>query len=160
MGGQAEAITTEMRRTFTAGPVAAATALAVAVAALGSAGGPDGGAARAAGRAARGRRPRPQPAGKRKFRRIAGAALTELLPAATGNGAEPVPAPADTPPHDADPEQVPPGKAFAAGPAVPGGRPSKPATSVQLPDDTSLVAEPGQPPQEPGIDPSPGPAEH
>jgi proteasome alpha subunit len=100
MGGvQAEALTSEMRRTF-APDQSLADALAIAVAALGSVGGTDGA-------------PRSLPAaqlevavldrnrGKRKFRRIAGAALTALLPADVG--AEPSePAPADTPPHDED----------------------------------------------------------
>jgi len=97
-GGQADALTSEMKRTFAEGrPLA--DALAVAVAALGSVGGTDGGH-------------RSLPAsqlevavldrtrGKRKFRRIAGAALTALLPADRGEPAG-EPAPADTPPHDA-----------------------------------------------------------
>jgi proteasome alpha subunit len=83
MGGQAEAITTELRRTFTAGG-SLHDCLVAAVAALGSAGGTDG-------------KPRVLPTvqlevavldrtrGKRKFRRISGAALTALLPAANGN---------------------------------------------------------------------------
>jgi proteasome alpha subunit len=98
-GGQADAITDEMKRTYTAGqPLAAA--LATAVAALGSAGGTDGS-----------RRALPaeqlevavldRTRGKRKFRRIAGSALTALLPARHGEPAG-EPAPADTPPHDRD----------------------------------------------------------
>src|SRR6476660_7029724 len=78
MGGQAEAITTELRRNFTAGG-SLHECLAAAVAALGSAGGTDG-------------KPRVLPTaqlevavldrtrGKRKFRRLTGAALTQLLP--------------------------------------------------------------------------------
>jgi proteasome alpha subunit len=101
MGGQAEALTTEIRRTFTEG-LALGAALAVAVRGLGSVGG--NGA------------PRTLPAkqlevavldrtrGKRKFKRIEGATLAALLPAAEDDddakAAEP--APADTPPHDAD----------------------------------------------------------
>jgi proteasome alpha subunit len=97
MGGQAEALTSEMRRTFAAGQ-ALREALNAAVTALGSVGGTDGGA-------------RSLPAGqlevavldrtrgKRKFRRLTGLALTELLPASHGEPAGP-PAPADTPPHD------------------------------------------------------------
>jgi proteasome alpha subunit len=80
MGGQAEAITAELRRGFTSGATLQ-DGLAVAVGALGSAGGTDG-------------RARVLPTsqlevavldrtrGKRKFRRIAGRMLTELLPSA------------------------------------------------------------------------------
>jgi proteasome alpha subunit len=96
MGGQAEALTTEVKRQFQP-ESALADALKVAVQSLGSVGS-DGG-------------PRSLPAeqlevavldrtrGKRKFRRLTGAALSALLPAL---GAEPPaePAPADTPPHD------------------------------------------------------------
>ena len=98
MGGQAEALTTEMRRTYQAG-LTLADALAVAVRALGSVGGNGS--------------PRTLPANQlevavldrtrptRKFKRLTGAALTPLLPADTvGRPAEP--APADTPRHDAD----------------------------------------------------------
>ncbi|HEU5007850.1 MAG TPA: hypothetical protein VFT67_12810, partial [Jatrophihabitantaceae bacterium] len=96
-GGQADAITEEMKRTYTAGqPLQAA--VQTAVAALGSAGGTDG---------ARRALPAEQlevavldrTRGKRKFRRIAGSALTALLPAGHGEPAG-EPAPADTPPHD------------------------------------------------------------
>jgi proteasome alpha subunit len=78
MGGQAEALTSEVRSAFRPG-LALAEALSVAVGALGSVGGADG-------------NPRTLPAGqlevavldrtrgKRKFRRITGAALTDLLP--------------------------------------------------------------------------------
>jgi proteasome alpha subunit len=100
-GGQADAITSEMKRTFAAArPLE--QALATAVGALGSVGGADGNA-------------RSLPAeqlevavldrtrGKRKFRRISGAALTALLP--PGQGEQPSePAPADTPPHDRESE--------------------------------------------------------
>ncbi len=84
MGGQADALTNEVRANFTAG-LDLRDALAVAVRALGSAG--------AAG-PANGPAPRELPAGqlevavldrtrgKRKFKRITGLALTELLPAA------------------------------------------------------------------------------
>ena len=98
-GGQADAITEEMKRTYTTGqPLEAA--LAIAVTALGSVGGTDGT-----------RRALPaeqlevavldRTRGKRKFRRISGAALTALLPAGHGEQAG-EPAPADTPPHDRD----------------------------------------------------------
>jgi proteasome alpha subunit len=98
MGGQADSLTTELRRSFGSG-LALREALRVAVAALGSVGGTDGGA-------------RSLPAGqlevavldrnrsKRKFRRLAGGVLAELLPRDGGPAAEP--APADTPPHDRD----------------------------------------------------------
>jgi proteasome alpha subunit len=80
MGGPADALTTEMRSAFAPG-LPLGDALGLAVRALGSVGGSNGA-------------PRPLPAGqlevavldrnrgKRKFRRIAGAALTDLLPAA------------------------------------------------------------------------------
>jgi proteasome alpha subunit len=79
MGGQAEALTSEMRTAFRPGQPLR-DALAVAVGALGTAGGPGGD-------------PRSLPAGQlevavldrtrgqRKFKRITGLALTELLPA-------------------------------------------------------------------------------
>ena len=98
-GGQADSITEQMKRTYAAGqPLQAA--LTTAVAALGSAGGTDG---------ARRALPAEQlevavldrTRGKRKFRRIAGTALTALLPAGHGEPAG-EPAPADTPPHDRD----------------------------------------------------------
>jgi proteasome alpha subunit len=98
MGGQAEALTTEIRRTFTEG-LELGAALGVAVHGLGSVGGNG--------------TPRTLPAnqlevavldrtrGTRKFKRVEGAALTALLP--TDSSAAPAdPAPADTPPHDAD----------------------------------------------------------
>jgi proteasome alpha subunit len=102
MGGQSEAIATRMRTQFQAGQDLR-TALAVAVDALGSVGGTDGGT-------------RTLPAaqlevavldrtrGKRKFRRISGAALIDALPAGhNGSPADPH-ATADTPPYDeADP---------------------------------------------------------
>jgi proteasome alpha subunit len=79
MGGQADAIMTELRGRFTLGQ-SLEECLGMAVGALGSAGGTDG-------------KPRELPTsqlevavldrtrGKRKFRRISGAALTALLPA-------------------------------------------------------------------------------
>src|SRR6476469_1990847 len=88
MGGQAEAITTELRRTFTPG-ASLHDCLTAAVAALGSGGSTDG-------------KPRVLPnaqlevavldrtRGKRKFRRISGAALAALLPPAE-NGATDTP---------------------------------------------------------------------
>jgi proteasome alpha subunit len=98
MGGQADSLNSEIRREFRAG-LALGDALAVAVSALASAGGTNG-------------VPRSLPArqlevavldrnrGARKFRRVTGLALTELLPADHGEPAEP--APTDTPPHDED----------------------------------------------------------
>ncbi|HET8581823.1 MAG TPA: proteasome subunit alpha [Jatrophihabitans sp.] len=100
MGGQAEALTSEMRSAFSPG-LSLREALAVAVRVLGSAGASNG-------------TPRSLPAsqlevavldrnrGKRKFRRITGLALTELLPAASAAGdaesAEPAEPPAETEP--------------------------------------------------------------
>jgi proteasome alpha subunit len=100
-GGQADAITAEMKRTFAPGrPLD--EALATAVQALGSVGGTDGHARSLAAEqleVAVLDRTR----GKRKFRRISGAALTALLP--PGHGEQPSEsAPADTPPHDRDPD--------------------------------------------------------
>jgi proteasome alpha subunit len=99
MGGQAEALTSEMRTAF-APSLALRDAIGVAVTALGAVGAADGQA-------------RSLPAtqlevavldrtrGKRKFRRISNGELTELLP--TGHGEPPAaPAPADTPRHDED----------------------------------------------------------
>jgi proteasome alpha subunit len=100
MGGQAESLMSEVRQNYQPG-LELADALAVAVNALGS-GGPNG-------------EPRVLPAGQlevavldrtranRKFKRITGAALVALLPTpAAGDITEASPAPADTPPHDAD----------------------------------------------------------
>jgi proteasome alpha subunit len=101
MGGQAETLTAEVKREYRPGALLA-DALKVAVEALGSVGGNDSNA-------------RELPAeqlevavldrtrGKRKFRRITGAELTNLLPAPTaGEQSEQAePAPTDTPPHDA-----------------------------------------------------------
>jgi proteasome alpha subunit len=99
MGGQADALTTEMKRSFTAG-LGLRDALHAAVAALGSVGGADGG-----------RRSLPaaqlevavldRNRAKRKFRRIIGTELVEVLPGDEGGPAG-EPAPADTPPHDRD----------------------------------------------------------
>jgi proteasome alpha subunit len=97
MGGQAEALTTEMRNRFQAG-ASLEDAVQAAVGALGSAGGSDGA-------------PRALPAnqlevalldrtrGQRKFRRITGAALAALLPTPPPDAKEPEPAQPDTPPH-------------------------------------------------------------
>jgi proteasome alpha subunit len=100
MGGQAESLMTEVRENFQPG-LTLADALAVAVHALGSNG-------------ANGT-PRSLPASQlevavldrtrssRKFKRLTGAALDALLPVpAADAGADAVPAPADTPPHDAE----------------------------------------------------------
>jgi proteasome alpha subunit len=100
MGGQAEALSTYLRREFNPG-LPLGDGLQLAVAALGSVGGSDG-------------EPRvllanqlevavlDRTRGKRKFRRITGNALRPLLPSA-GQSAVAEPAPADTPPHDAPP---------------------------------------------------------
>jgi proteasome alpha subunit len=99
MGGQADALLSEMRRQFTAG-LDLYDGLGVAVSALGSVGGADG---------ARRTLPAAQlevavldrTRGSRKFRRITGAALTALLPEPTsGQPEEAEPAQPDTPPHD------------------------------------------------------------
>jgi proteasome alpha subunit len=100
MGGPAEALNAKVKETYVPGEPLQ-EALAAAVQALGSVGGNNGAA-------------RELPAtqlevavldrtrGKRKFKRITGAALTELLPATSG-GQVADPAPADTP-HDESPE--------------------------------------------------------
>jgi proteasome alpha subunit len=98
MGGQADALTTKMKDTYRSG-LSLGDALDTAVTALGSVGNADGST-------------RSLPAGQlevavldrtrgtRKFKRLTGLALTDLLPAAAGEPSEP--APADTPPHDED----------------------------------------------------------
>jgi proteasome alpha subunit len=87
MGGQSDLLTNEVRSRYSAG-LPLREALAAAVGALGAVGGSNG-------------TPRALPAsqlevavldrnrGKRKFRRIAGLALTELLPAPSTEAAEP-----------------------------------------------------------------------
>ena len=98
MGGQAEAVTTEMRRTYQAG-LPLAEALAVTVRALGSVGGNGSPRTLPANQLEVAVLDRTRPS--RKFKRLTGAALSPLLPAdTTGQRAEP--APADTPRHDAD----------------------------------------------------------
>lgn len=99
MGGQADALTSELRSSFQGGQTLT-EALGVAVHALGSVGGNGS--------------PRSLPAaqlevavldrtrGTRKFKRITGAALTELLPAEQAGDQASEPSPADTPPHDTD----------------------------------------------------------
>jgi proteasome alpha subunit len=98
MGGQAEQLSTEVRTNFVAGQNLR-DALGVAVSALGAFGGPDGAH-------------RTLPAnqlevavldrnrGQRKFRRITGLALTDLLPTPVADEPTAEPAPVDTPPHD------------------------------------------------------------
>jgi len=98
MGGPADAINAKVKETFVAGQ-SLRDALATAVTALGSVGGTNG-------------KPRDLPAtqlevavldrtrGKRKFKRLTGAALTALLPDPAG-GEVAEPAPADTP-HESD----------------------------------------------------------
>jgi proteasome alpha subunit len=95
MGGQTDLLTNAMREAFSAG-MQLRDALGAAVRALGSVGGPDGA-------------PRSLPAsqlevavldrtrGKRKFRRITGPALTELLPSAAAGAAAERPAPDESP---------------------------------------------------------------
>jgi proteasome alpha subunit len=101
MGGQAEALTSSLRQTFTAG-LPLRDALRVAVSALGSVGG--NGSARDLPATQLEVAVLDRTRANRKFRRYVGAALTELLPAATAEQAA-VPAPADTPPHDVALEQ-------------------------------------------------------
>jgi len=96
-GGQADAITAAMKRTFTAG-LPLADALPVAVNALGSVGGADGGESRVLPASQLEVAVLDRTRGKRKFRRISGTALTSLLPA--GSGAAPEQdVPADIPPE-------------------------------------------------------------
>jgi len=99
MGGQAETLTTEMKRTFAAGQNLK-DALSVAVTALGSVGGTDG-AARTLPASQLEVAVLDRTRGKRKFRRLTGPSLTQLLPASHGEP-EAEPAPADTPRHDLD----------------------------------------------------------
>jgi proteasome alpha subunit len=103
MGGQAESLMTEVRQNYRPG-LSLAEALAVAVDALGS-GGANG-------------TPRTLPASQlevavldrnraiRKFKRLTGPALAAVLPVPSPTDAEATtdadPAPADTPPHDAE----------------------------------------------------------
>jgi proteasome alpha subunit len=97
MGGQAEALTGELQRSFTAG-LDIAGGLAVAVAALGSVGGTNG-AQRSLPASQLEVAVLDRTRGSRKFKRITGLALAEWLPADAGAAAG-EPAPADTPPHD------------------------------------------------------------
>jgi proteasome alpha subunit len=97
MGGQAEALTSELRTGYSAG-LPLGDALAVAVGALGSVGGTNG-TARVLPASQLEVAALDRTRGKRKFKRIAGLALAELLPA-NGDIEPDVPAPADTPPHD------------------------------------------------------------
>ena len=96
MGGQAESLTSEMRREFRAG-LPLGEALTVAVEALASVGGTDG-ATRSLPASQLEVAVLDRTRGSRKFKRLSGLALTELLPAEHGEPSEP--APADTPPHD------------------------------------------------------------
>ncbi|PZS33677.1 MAG: proteasome subunit alpha [Pseudonocardiales bacterium] len=101
MGGQADSLTTEMRREFRAG-LDLHDALAVAVAALASVGGIDG-AARSVPASQLEVAVLDRTRGARKFKRLTGLALTSLLPA--DHGEPPAePAPTDTPRHDEDGE--------------------------------------------------------
>jgi proteasome alpha subunit len=99
MGGQAESLMSDLRDNYQPG-LALGDALALAVRVLGS-GGANG-------------TPRTLPASQlevavldrtrpnRKFKRLTGAVLVNLLPVPDEAEAEAEPAPADTPPHDAD----------------------------------------------------------
>jgi proteasome alpha subunit len=102
MGGMADALTAEVRTTYRPG-LALRDALAVAVGALGKSGSPDG-TARSLPAAQLEVAVLDRTRGKRKFRRLEGLALTELLPEDSGAPAA-EPAPADTPPHDQNGEQ-------------------------------------------------------
>ena len=98
MGGQAEALTTTMRGAFAAG-LPLTQAIGVAVHSLGSVGG--NGTERALPASQLEVAVLDRTRASRKFKRITGAALTALLPAAPD--ATPTdPVPADTPPHDED----------------------------------------------------------
>jgi proteasome alpha subunit len=97
MGGQAEAITSELKSAFRSGQ-SLTDALAVAVHSLGSVGG--NGAPRSLPAAQLEVAVLDRTRGKRKFKRIAGTALTELLPAEQAGDQASEPSPADTPPHD------------------------------------------------------------
>ena len=98
MGGQAETLTTEMKSSFVAHQPLR-EALHVAVRALGTTGAAGGdhrtipGAQLEVAVLDRNR-------GQRKFRRITGLALTDLLPPAVSGDTPSEPAPVDTPPHD------------------------------------------------------------
>ncbi len=98
MGGQAEQLTTHIKNEFVAGQPLR-EALNVAVSTLGSSGGADGTHRSIPGNQLevavldRNR-------GQRKFRRITGLALAELLPQPAADEPTAEPAPADTPPHD------------------------------------------------------------
>jgi len=103
MGGQADAIASELKRNFTPG-ASLQDGLHAAVSALGSAGGSDG-------------KPRDLPTnqlevavldrtrGKRKFRRLTGAALTQLLP--PGEAPESAPAVPPEVADEIDPDDLP-----------------------------------------------------
>jgi proteasome alpha subunit len=106
MGGQAEALTSEMRSGFRGG-LPLQEALNIAVSALGSVGGTTG-AARALPASQLEVAVLDRSRGKRKFKRITGLALSEMLPADQGEAPEP--APADTPPHDRDDHDDQPGR--------------------------------------------------
>jgi proteasome alpha subunit len=100
MGGQADALTTEVTSRFHPG-LDLPGALGVAVGALGAVGGGPDGAARSLPSSQLEVAVLDRTRGKRKFKRLTGAALTEVLP--PDNSGEPPadPAPTDTPPHDA-----------------------------------------------------------
>jgi proteasome alpha subunit len=99
MGGQAEAVTSAVRDSFSPG-LALAAAVPLAVAALASVGG-DGGASRSLGAEALEVAVLDRNRGKRKFRRIVGPALGSLLPVVRAPApeepeSEPAPAPNGT----------------------------------------------------------------
>jgi proteasome alpha subunit len=99
MGGQAEALTSELRGIYQPGQ-SLTDALAMAVRALGSVGG--NGAPRTLPAAQLEVAVLDRTRGKRKFKRISGTALSELLPAEQAGEEAGEPSPADTPPHDTD----------------------------------------------------------
>jgi proteasome alpha subunit len=98
MGGQADTLTTELKGTFAPGQ-SLRDALGVAVKTLGSLGGADG-AQRSLPAAQLEVAVLDRNRGKRKFQRITGLALTDLLPTPEAGDEPAEPAPADTPPHD------------------------------------------------------------
>ncbi len=102
MGGQAEALTTSLKQTFTDG-LSLSDAIGVAVRALGSVGG-EGGAPRELAAAQLEVAVLDRTRTQRLFKRITGAALTAALPAAPAAG-EPAEVPATDAPADTPAEE-------------------------------------------------------
>jgi proteasome alpha subunit len=100
MGGQADALTSEMRNRFTVG-ARLEDAVKAAVGALATVGAPDG-AARALPANQLEVAVLDRTRNQRKFRRITGAALAAFLPAPAPDAKEAEPAQPDTPPHGSD----------------------------------------------------------